>query len=64
VRKNLLPECEMIRMDEMNEAFERMERADVRCRFVTDMAGGYQRRKSPTSPGMPPGKSMICARTL
>ncbi|MEN0106599.1 MAG: NAD(P)-dependent alcohol dehydrogenase, partial [Pseudomonas sp.] len=29
-RKNILPDCEMIRMDEINEAFERMERSDVR----------------------------------
>ena len=35
-RKNILPECEMIRMDEINEAFARMERADVRYRFVID----------------------------
>jgi len=37
-RMNILPECEMIRMDEINEAFERMERSDVRYRFVIDMA--------------------------
>lgn len=37
-RKNVLPDCEMIRMDQVNEAFERMERADVRYRFVIDMA--------------------------
>ncbi|MDR3300503.1 MAG: NAD(P)-dependent alcohol dehydrogenase [Candidatus Accumulibacter sp.] len=37
-RKNILPECETIRMDQINEAFERMERADVRYRFVIDMA--------------------------
>ncbi|MFD3227106.1 zinc-binding dehydrogenase, partial [Rahnella aceris] len=36
--KNILPDCEMIRMDEINEAFERMEKADVRYRFVIDMA--------------------------
>jgi uncharacterized zinc-type alcohol dehydrogenase-like protein len=36
--KSILPEVEMIRMDEINEAFERMERADVRYRFVIDMA--------------------------
>jgi uncharacterized zinc-type alcohol dehydrogenase-like protein len=36
-RKNILPECEMIRMDEINEAFARMECADVRYRFVIDM---------------------------
>jgi uncharacterized zinc-type alcohol dehydrogenase-like protein len=37
-RKNILPDCEMIRMDEIDAAFERMERADVRYRFVIDMA--------------------------
>lgn len=37
-RQNILPDCEMIRMDQINEAFERMERADVRYRFVIDMA--------------------------
>ena len=37
VRKNILPDCEMIRMDQINEAFERMERSDVRYRFVIDM---------------------------
>lgn len=34
----ILPECEMIRMGQINEAFERMERGDVRYRFVIDMA--------------------------
>ena len=37
-RKNILPDCEMIRMDQINEAFDRMEKADVRYRFVIDMA--------------------------
>lgn len=37
-KKNILPDCEMIRMDQINEAFERMERADVHYRFVIDMA--------------------------
>ncbi len=36
-RQNILPDCEMIRMDEINTAFDRMERADVRYRFVIDM---------------------------
>ncbi len=36
--KNILPDCEMIRMDQINEAFERMEKSDVRYRFVIDMA--------------------------
>lgn len=35
---NILPEVEMIRMDEINHAFERMEKSDVRYRFVIDMA--------------------------
>ena len=37
-KKGIVPECEMIRMDQINEAFERMEQADVRYRFVIDMA--------------------------
>ncbi|MNL76395.1 Aldehyde reductase YahK [compost metagenome] len=37
-QKNILPDCEMIRMDQINEAYERMERSDVRYRFVIDMA--------------------------
>ena len=37
-RKNILPEVEMIAMQDINEAFDRMERADVRYRFVIDMA--------------------------
>lgn len=37
-RKNILPEVEMIGIHEINEAFERMERSDVRYRFVIDMA--------------------------
>ncbi len=37
-RENVMPEVEMIRMDEINHAFERMEGSDVRYRFVIDMA--------------------------
>jgi uncharacterized zinc-type alcohol dehydrogenase-like protein len=37
-RKTILPDCEMIRMEQINEAFKRLERADVRYRFVIDMA--------------------------
>jgi uncharacterized zinc-type alcohol dehydrogenase-like protein len=37
-RKDVQPDCEMIRMDEINEAFARMERSDVRYRFVIDMS--------------------------
>ncbi|WP_419760496.1 NAD(P)-dependent alcohol dehydrogenase [Acidisoma sp.] len=36
--RNILPDCEMIRMEQINEAFVRLERADVRYRFVIDMA--------------------------
>jgi alcohol dehydrogenase (NADP+) len=36
--KNILPECEMIRMDEINRAYERLEKSDVKYRFVIDMA--------------------------
>lgn len=36
-RKNILPECETIRIDEINHAYTRMERSDVRYRFVIDM---------------------------
>lgn len=36
--KNILPDCEMIRIQDINHAFERMERSDVKYRFVIDMA--------------------------
>lgn len=36
--KGVAPDVEMIRMDEINEAFERMEKGDVKYRFVIDMA--------------------------
>ncbi len=34
----IYPDCEMIRMDEVNDAYERLLRNDVRYRFVIDMA--------------------------
>ncbi|CAN0114120.1 unnamed protein product [Chrysoparadoxa australica] len=37
-RMNILPECEMIKMDEINTAFDRMEKADVLYRVVIDMS--------------------------
>ena len=37
-KKNILPDCEMIRMDQINAAFERLAKSDVRYRFVIDMA--------------------------
>ena len=35
---NITSEVEMIRMDQVNEAYERMLKSDVRYRFVIDMA--------------------------
>ncbi|WP_313792147.1 NAD(P)-dependent alcohol dehydrogenase [Novosphingobium cyanobacteriorum] len=35
--KGVLPDCETISMQSINEAFERMERSDVKYRFVIDM---------------------------
>jgi uncharacterized zinc-type alcohol dehydrogenase-like protein len=37
-RKNILPECEMISIKDIGKAFDRLERGDVRYRFVIDMA--------------------------
>lgn len=37
-RMNILPDCETIAIQDINAAFDRMERADVRYRFVIDMA--------------------------
>lgn len=37
-RKNILPECEIIRIDQVNDAFKRLEKSDVRFRFVIDMS--------------------------
>ena len=34
----IYPECEMIRMDEINTAYERLLKNDVRYRFIVDMA--------------------------
>lgn len=36
-RKDILPEVELIRLEQVNEAFARLERSDVRYRFVIDM---------------------------
>ncbi|MGB3501403.1 MAG: NAD(P)-dependent alcohol dehydrogenase [Mesorhizobium sp.] len=36
-KKNVLPDCEMIAMADINHAYERMERSDVKYRFVIDM---------------------------
>jgi alcohol dehydrogenase (NADP+) len=37
-RKNVLPDCELIPMAQINAAWARMERSDVRYRFVIDMS--------------------------
>lgn len=37
-RKQILPDCEIIEMHEVNDAFDRLEHGDVRYRFVIDMA--------------------------
>ena len=37
-KAGVLPDVEMIRIDQINDAFARLERADVRYRFVIDMA--------------------------
>ncbi|HVW74520.1 MAG TPA: NAD(P)-dependent alcohol dehydrogenase [Rhizomicrobium sp.] len=37
-RRGILPDCEMIRIEDINTAFARLEKADVRYRFVIDMA--------------------------
>lgn len=36
--KGVLPDCETIAIQEINEAFERMERSDVKYRFVIDVS--------------------------
>ena len=35
--KGIVADCEMTTMPQINEAFERMEKGDVRYRFVVDM---------------------------
>ena len=34
---DVLPEIEIIRMQEVNDAYDRMEKSDVKYRFVIDM---------------------------
>jgi uncharacterized zinc-type alcohol dehydrogenase-like protein len=38
--RDIYPECEMIAMDEVNTAYERLLKNDVRYRFVIDMGRG------------------------
>jgi uncharacterized zinc-type alcohol dehydrogenase-like protein len=44
--KGVLPECEMIPIQEINHAYERMERSDVKYRFVIDMSSLPSDRKA------------------
>ena len=37
-KHGIVSDIELIRMDQINEAYERMLRSDVRYRFVIDMA--------------------------
>jgi uncharacterized zinc-type alcohol dehydrogenase-like protein len=34
----VMPDCEMIAMADINEAYDRLEKGDVRYRFVIDMS--------------------------
>ena len=38
--KGIYPDVEFIRMDQVNEAYERLLKNDVRYRFVIDMSHG------------------------
>ena len=44
--KGVLPDCEQIAIQDINHAYERMERSDVKYRFVIDMASLAQERKA------------------
>jgi len=35
---NILPEVEMIKMDEINDAFDKLKQGDMASRFVIDMS--------------------------
>jgi len=39
-QEDIYPECEMIAMSEVNDAYERLLRNDVGYRFVIDMSRG------------------------
>ena len=44
--RGVLPDCEMIPIQDINHAYERMERSDVKYRFVIDMASLAAERKA------------------
>jgi alcohol dehydrogenase (NADP+) len=37
-KHNIHPECEMIKMEDINNAYDRLEKGDMAHRFVIDMA--------------------------
>ncbi len=37
-KKNILPDCEIIAINQVNDAYRRLEKSDVKYRFVIDMA--------------------------
>jgi uncharacterized zinc-type alcohol dehydrogenase-like protein len=39
-KEGIYPDCEFIAMNQVNEAYERLLRNDVRYRFVIDMSRG------------------------
>lgn len=41
-KKGLSSMIEIVKLDQINEAMERLERNDVRYRFVVDVAGSKQ----------------------
>jgi len=45
-KHEIYPECEMIDMQEINTAFERMKRSDVKYRFVIDMKSLKKEKES------------------
>jgi alcohol dehydrogenase (NADP+) len=49
---NIVSDIEIIPIQQINEAYERMERGDVRYRFVIDLAslGGAEGMPSPKAP--------------
>lgn len=47
--KDLTSMVEVVKMDYANKAFERMERNDVRYRFVVDVAGSNLELLTPSS---------------
>ena len=44
--KDILPDCEMIDIQDINHAYERLEKADVKYRFVIDMASLARDKKA------------------